>query len=166
VKTPDVFIRIVKDRKAVRDWKSTRGKPTVIIVTVILAVIMLAVGGSAVMRLAFAYERVTQTQGFPLGWLVAFARALIIAVLASATLYACFNRPSWGRAVSIVFALVFSAFAGYVMAAPNPHPTFKIAPGAEEAGAYAGQALMAFGILVYAWAIVFGPKARAYFSER
>ncbi|MGO4502994.1 hypothetical protein [Dyella sp. 2YAF14] len=164
MKTPDEFIRVVAERKANGDWKSGRRKPAVIIVTVILALILLAAGGSGVIRLTLAFERVTQSQDSLLGWLAVFVRALIIAALASATLYACFNRPRWGRAVSIVFGMVFCAFAGYVLVVPDPHPVFQIAPGAEQVGAYIGQAMMALGIIAYARAIFFGAKAKAYFS--
>lgn len=164
MKTPDEFIHAVNDRRAERSWKSERRKPPVVIVTIVLATLMLAAGGNGVLQLARALGRIVQGEVSILAWVAAFVRALSMAVLAAATLFACLKRPRWGRVVSVAFAIVFSAFAGYVLASPDPHPTFQIAPGAEQAGAYAGYAMMAFGILVYAWAMLWGAKAKAYFT--
>lgn len=97
MKTPEEFIRAVNDRKSDGDWKSERRKPPVVIVTVILAVLMLAAGGNGVLQLTLVLGRVLQGGGPILAWALAFARALTIAILAAATLYACFRRPRWGR---------------------------------------------------------------------
>lgn len=164
MKTPDEFIQAVNHRKTQGRWRSERRKPAVIIATVVLSVLMLAAGGNGVLQLTLALARVMQGEVSIFTWLVAFTRPLAVTALAAATLYACFKRPSWGRVVSVSFTIVFCAFTGYTLAVPDPHPVFQIAPGAEQAGAYAGQAMMVFGVLAYAWAMLLGAKAKAYFA--
>ncbi|MHA6206260.1 hypothetical protein ACXU4B_17670 [Dyella soli] len=165
MKTPDEFAQVLNNRTADPTWVARRRKPPVIIVTIILAIFMLVAGGSGAVRLTLATARVLENGGSVLLVAGAFGRQLAIVGLAAATLLACFRRPPWGRLVSTVFALAFSAVMGYVLVFPDPHPVFQIAAGAEQVGAYAAQVLMAAGILAYAWAMALGAKARAYFAD-
>lgn len=164
MKTPEEFARAINDRKADSNLEVRRQRPKVIIVTMILAVFMMVSAGSGLLRLGIATERVLQVGGSFLAFADALSRDLGIAVLAAATLYACAKRPPWGRIVSVVFAVTFGALFGVILAFPDPHPVFQIAPGAEQAGAYAADVLMAFGIVAYVWSMVMGRKARAFFA--
>ena len=155
---------MINDRKAESSWKEKRRKPPVIIITLIFAIAILVAGGSGLVRLILVTGQVLQGGGSLLMLAGAFGRQSAIVGLALATLLACLKRPKWGRAVSGVFAVIFTAVVGVLLAVPDAHPVFQIAPGAEQAGAYASKALIAVGIAAYAWSMVLGAKARAYFA--
>lgn len=165
MKTPDDFAQVISQRKAGNNWKTKRGKPPSIIITLVLAVIFLAMGALGVLKLGTMMERALQGQGHFVPWIGYFALQLGMTGLALATIFACLKRPRWGRAISIVFAVSFGIRFALVLALPNPHPVFTIAPGAEQAGAYAAQVMMAFGTVVYLWSMIIGAKVRAYFAE-
>jgi len=164
VKTPDEFAQVINRTKADASRKVKRRRPSVIIVTLIFAVLMLVAGAIGFIRVALLAERALHV-GTILVFAVALVPGLAIMGFAAATMFACLKRPRWGRLISMAFAVAFSAFVGYVLVTPDPHPVFQIAPGAEQAGAYASHVLIAFGMLTYAWSMVMGSKARAYFTD-
>lgn len=164
MKTPDDFAQVMNDRGADRSSTAKPRKPTAIIVTIVFALFTMAVGVVGFVHLAFATGGLVQNDGSILALIIAYGLELTIVGFAAATLFACFKRPGWGRAVSITFALGISTFIGYVIAFPDPHPVFQITDGMEQVGAYAGRALMVFGIAVYTWLMIMGAKTRAYFA--
>lgn len=139
--------------------------PWVIIITMVFAAFMLAVFGIGVLRLVLAMERFLQNGGSYLVAATALGQDAGGLILAGATLFACIKRPTWGRVVSMVFAALFSVLMVIGLVFPDPHAPFPIAPGAEQAGAYAGEALMTLGVAAYLWSMVMGAKARAYFAS-
>jgi hypothetical protein len=165
VKTPDEFVQMINHRKADPSREVKRRKPPVIIITLIFAMLILVTGAIGFMGVALISERALHGGVTILVLAVALVPGLAIMGFAGATLFACLKRPHWGRIISMVFAVAFSASVGYVLAIPDPHPLFQIAPGAEQIGAYASHVLIAFGILTYAWSMVMGSKARAYFTD-
>jgi hypothetical protein len=164
VKTPDEFAQVISRRKAGPSSEVKRRKPPVIIITLIFAVFILVVDAIGFIRVVLSAGRVLHGGMAILMFAVTLIPGLAIMGFAAATLFACLKRPHWGRLISMVFAVAFSAFVGYVLASPDPHPVFQIAPGAEQIGAYASHVLIALGILIYAWSMVMGAKARAYFA--
>ena len=164
MKTPDQFIQIITDQKNDPGRKAKRRMPRVIVVTLIFAMLMVLSGGSGLVRVILSIGMVLQGEVSVLSLAFGLGRQLAIVSLALATIFACLKRPSWGRVVSTVFAVFFSLVVIIVLIGPSTHPVFQIASGAEQAGAYAAAALMAFGIAVYAWSMTLGSKARAYFT--
>jgi hypothetical protein len=165
MKTPDDFAQVISQRKTDNNWKTKRGKPPSIIITLVLAVLFLAMGALGVLKLGTMMEQVLQGQGLFVPWMGYFALQLGMTGLALVTIFACLKRPRWGRAVSIVFAVSFGIRFALGLAFPNPHPVFAIAPGVEQAGAYAAQVMMAFGTVIYLWSMTVGAKVQAYFAE-
>jgi hypothetical protein len=160
MKTPDDFAQLINSRKA--DSGTVKRKmPASIIITVIFATIGVLATSFGAVQMAVRGLRGD-------GSFFVFANALGIqlgvAFLAGATLFACIKRPAWGRIISMIFAVSFGLFFGLTLATPDPHPLFPIAPGAEQAGAYAAKAFMILGVLWYIWSMVMGSKARTYFS--
>lgn len=164
MKTPDEFAQVINRRKADPNRTVKRRKPAAIIVTIIFAAFLLVIGVVGTLRLPVLAGHTLHGVRSILVLAVALAPGLAIMGFAAATLFACFKRPRWGRPISMVFALAFSALMGYSVAFPDPHPLFPIAPGAEQAGAYAANVAIAFGIVAYVWSMVLGAKAKAYFA--
>jgi hypothetical protein len=164
VKTPEEFAQVISSRKADGSWKAKPKKPASVIFTMIFAAVMLASAGYGCLLLVIGTTKVLQGGGSFLVLVGAWGRQLGIVALSAATLFACIKRPAWGRAVSIMFAVAFGALIGTVLAFPNPHPAFPIAPGAEQVGADVANVLIAVGIVAYVWAMLAGGKARAYFE--
>lgn len=165
MKTPDDFATVINQRKAdpVRTLK--RRKPPVIIVTLIFAVFALMVGVIGFVHVTRLLAGALHGWRSILVWAAVLAPELALMGFAAATLFACLRRPQWGRLISMVFAVAFSASMGYGLVHPDPHPVFQIAPGAEQAGAYTAHVMIALGMVVYLWSMLAGAKAKAYFAR-
>jgi len=80
-------------------------------------------------------------------------------------LHASLARPRWARILCCLFAILLAARLIYNGFHPDPHPLFPVEPGAEQAGAtFANWAMMGLGVL-YAYHMLRGAKARAYFAH-
>ncbi|NID15146.1 hypothetical protein [Luteibacter yeojuensis] len=139
-------------------------KPVAIIVTMLFAALILMTDGFGFIRLLFSIRTLSDRSlmfhltGFLTGQLIAM-------VFTAAVLVACIRRPVWGRIVSMVFAVAFGILCIATLLSPNPDPVFKIAPGAEEEGAYMARALLCLGVVAYVWSMTFGARTKAYFAE-
>lgn len=139
-------------------------RPPVIWVTVVL---------SGLLTLIATLGLLQDVARFP-AWLRAFGLLPAVRVIAiqallagflMGVLYASLARPRWARVLCRLFAILLAVGMIYEGFHPDPHPLFPIEPGAQQVGAtFATWAMMGLGLL-YAYHMLRGAKARAYFSR-
>lgn len=142
-------------------------KPFVIWVTLVISALLGLVAAFGLLKILLQVP----TWLGPNSAIAAWRVLLIVAVQAAATaflaaiVFAAFARPRWGRVACAVFAVLLALMVVYEGFHPDPHPMFAISPGAEEAGAIAGQLAMGVLSCIYAYKMVIGTKVRAYFQS-
>jgi hypothetical protein len=142
-----------------------RGKPFIIVLTMILSALILVTSALNVIHWLSMFPLINTGEISILGFVFMGQRILFLVLLSAATFFAAWKGRRWGFPVSVCFAVVLILIVVAGILVPNPHPTFVIHEGAEATGAWFGRMLTAVGVPVYAGFVAFGGKARAYFSQ-
>ncbi|TCV93419.1 hypothetical protein EC912_105280 [Luteibacter rhizovicinus] len=142
-----------------------RGKPVIILFTLVISGLVLLFSISGAVHIAGRLEMVSTGEISVLGYAGRWLRLIVEIVLSALTLYAIFKRPSWGRVVTVCFAVMFCVVGFEALLTPDPTPLFPLNGAAEKAGAQIANVAMGIGFLAYLGFVMFGRKTRDYFAR-
>ena len=142
-----------------------RGKPFIIVMTMILSAIGLFSIIPGTMRLLAMLPLIDRGEMSRMEFISIAERCVGFFLLCSITFYAALKRVRWGYPVILCFALVMLLVSVVGALHPDPQVPFQVDEGADKIGTHFGQSVMLAAEITYTIFVAFGRRTRAYFAR-